>query len=867
MLTLRRRERVARLALVAMLGTLVLSLDESQTPPRDTPEPFPQRGVGKGQSAEGSGERRARSIHPKPLPRTQRVVRKGSDKPRRSGATRNRQVATASPAANDANSVPRAKSAPSSVGEALQSPKEQRALLQLFVNTEDKGEVIVILRDDDVLVPAVALARSGIGGPLSEDSSGYVSLSELRPGIEYTVDEEDLALHLAVAPELFATRVIDLRRRAPENIEYSNDASVYLNYAPRVTNNRAIDIFLELGAAAGPASFYSGVWGLWDHGFRRGLTNFTYDDRSSLNRIVVGDSFVTTGPLGGGAYLGGLTLMRSFELDPYLIRTPSFDFVDTASTPSTLEVYVNDTLVRRESVAPGTFKLEHLNAPAGAGATRYVIRDAFGYEKQISSEYYLSQGLLAQGLSDYTFSVGIRRDRVGLESFDYREPGFLLRHRVGVTKQLTLGFRGEAAESLLSGGSGLTFGTLLGQFDFALSASSANQESGYAGLLAHTYYSRKAGISTTLRIASDRYATISTSPTDDRDILQGAVSGSLALMRNLTASLQHSVAKSRDYGLSQRTSLRSSLRLTRELSLSVTANHWITEQSPRRLEAFVGLSWAAGNAVHASATAHVATDGSEALVDVHKPLPTGEGYGFRASAAAGNVERAHVLVQTQDSHGRYQASYDNVGGEHHTVLEASGSIVAVGGGGVFFSRPIGKSFAVLDVPEAANVRGYLENREVGRTNSSGKLLIPDLLPYYGNRVSIADSDLPADVGIDRTERIIAPPFRGGAVVRYEARTHRYFRGKVVMTRNDERIVPAYGEIALENGKSSDRFPLGRQGELELEGLSQGKYAFVVEHQGSLCRGSLEIPQTDTLISDLGQVRCVLDAKVDQGDNP
>lgn len=560
--------------------------------------------------------------------------------------------------------------------------------------------------------------------------------------------------------------------------------------------------------------------------------------------------------------------MRSFDLDPYLVRTPSFGFSDIASTPSTLEVYVNDSLIRRESLLPGSFKLAHLNAPAGAGATRYVIRDAFGYEQELASEYYVSQGLLAKGLSDYAFSVGARRARVGVESFDYGlGPGMLARHRVGLTNGLTLGFRGEAAENVVSGGSNLTLGTYIGQFDVALSASSAMLESGVAALLAHTYFSRKAGISTTLRLASDRYSTLSTSPSDDRDSMQAAVSGSLALSRNVSASMQHSVAKSRDFGFSQRTSLRSSMRLSRELSLSLTANHWVADHSPRALETFIGLSWAAGNSVHASATAHVAPGRAEGLVDVSKPLPAGTGYGFRASAAAGDVTRAHLLGQAQGPHGRYQASFDHVGGENRTVLEASGSIVAVDGGGIFFSRPVRQGFAVVHVPEAANVRGYLENREVGRTGSSGKLLVPDLLPYYGNRIAIADADLPADIGIETTERVVAPPFRGGAVVRFEARRHRYFRGTVIMTREDERRVPAYGEIAIEIREGTERYPLGRQGELELEGSMTGRYAFVVEYQGTSCRGSIEIPHTEDLISDLGEILCVIPATVSSEASP
>lgn len=859
------RARVSRFAFAPIVGTLLCSCLDNQSPPLPEQHEAPSPTRGHDPTSEASHESTLVESSPIESPpslhsRSAIPSRKDRAKRRRPGPLprTKRSSSTAAPAQPPAP-VAEAPEAQKRDVDELGPPKEdERALLQLFVNGVDQGEVAVLLRGDDVLVPEHALTRARLARALDPDPSGHVSLKTLRPSIAFTFDEDELALHLVVASELFEENVIDLRRTAPANIEYSNDASAYLNYAPRLTNGRTLDLFLELGAASGPNSFYSSAFGSLDHGFRRGLTNFTFDDPARMNRIVVGDTFVSTGPLGGGAYVGGLTLLRSFELDPYLVRTPSFDFTDSVSTPSTLEVYVNDSLVRRETLLPGTLRLANLSAPAGAGTTRYVIRDAFGYEQRLASEYYLSEGLLAEGLSDYAFSVGARRARLGTESFDYGlGPGMLLRHRLGLSRGLTLGFRAEAADDVVSGGSSMTLGSLMGQFDAALSGSSATSGNGFAALLAHTYFTRKAGISTTLRFASDSYSTLSTAPSDDRDSIQATVSGSFAWSRTLSTSMQHGVAKSRDFGLSQRTSLRSSMRLSRELSLAFTGSHWIAERSPRMLEAFLGLSWAVGSSVHASATAHVANDRAEGLVDVSKPLPTGTGYGFRASAAAGDVTRLYALGQAQGPHGRYQASYERVGGEDRTVLEASGSIVAVKGGGLFLSRPVRQSYAVVHVPEAEGVRGYLQNREIGRTSSSGKLFVPDLLPYYGNRISISDVDLPPDVGIESTERIVAPPFRGGAVVRFAARHHRYFRGHVVVLRGGDRIIPAHGEVVLEDAQRREIIPLGRQGELELEGFEKGRYSFVVEYRTASCRGDIEIPEAQDVITDLGEIVCVV----------
>jgi outer membrane usher protein FimD/PapC len=87
--------------------------------------------------------------------------------------------------------------------------------------------------------------------------------------------------------------------------------------------------------------------------FIRGYTSLTLDQRDSLRRWVIGDRFIGTGLLGGGAFLGGISVSRDFSLDPYLFRYPSLGFAGALLTPSTVDVYVNGILLRREQLPPG----------------------------------------------------------------------------------------------------------------------------------------------------------------------------------------------------------------------------------------------------------------------------------------------------------------------------------------------------------------------------------------------------------------------------------------------------------------------------------------------------------------------------------
>jgi len=124
---------------------------------------------------------------------------------------------------------------------------------------------------------------------------------------------------------------------------------------------------------------------------------------------MVGDSFAATTALGGSVILGGVGVTREFALDPYFVRQPLPRLSGAILSPSTLDVYVNGALVRQEAIAPGRFEVRNLPVTNGAGQVSYVVRDSFGRTQEYTSAYYGSPGLLAPGLSDYGYHLGLRR--------------------------------------------------------------------------------------------------------------------------------------------------------------------------------------------------------------------------------------------------------------------------------------------------------------------------------------------------------------------------------------------------------------------------------------------------------------------------
>jgi outer membrane usher protein len=176
-------------------------------------------------------------------------------------------------------------------------------------------------------------------------------------------------------------------------------------------------------------------------------------------------------------------------------------------------------------------------------------------------------------------------------------------------------------------------------------------------------------------------------------------------------------------------------------------------------------------------------------------------------------------------------------------------------GSIYATRPVQQSYALIRVPDVGGVRGFSSNQEVGRTSESGDLLVPDLLSYYGNRLSISDQDVPLDYSIEATEKVVSPPHRGGAIVSFPVRKVRSVTGSLTVREGGIAVVPASGELRVRVGESESVSPVGNGGEFYLENVPSGRHPAKVEFEGGTCRFLLEIPASAERFLNLGPVVC------------
>jgi len=736
-----------------------------------------------------------------------------------------------------------------------------RALLQLIVNEVDKGEVLAVRRADDVWVRTAELKSAGVDlGGTKQDFIGkdsYTSLASLAPGTSFTVDEKALTIRLTGRAGLQGTTKLDLSPRAPAGTLYSEDTSFFLNYAAETKGFSEYGAFGEAGLSIAGHLISSTIRRTEEGQVVRGLSNLTLNDRQHLTRWVLGDYFINGGNLGGSIFLAGINIERNFTLDPYYYFFPRPTLSGTALVPSTVNVYSDGGLLRQQTVAPGQFELDNLPVANGYRNNRVVVRDIFGRETEIISPFYLSTRVLQAGVSEYGFNAGFRREDVAAASWEYGTAVLSGRYRVGVTDNVTPGASVEISQRLANGALRLTAKSLLGEMDLSLAGSKEGGASGTAVSVTYSYLQRWFSIGASMRTASNQYATISLPSTGDRATLETTGFIGVPIGTKVNLNFEATRSQFRDTGTVNRAGASGNIRLSPNWSL-FSSNIWSQQVGSRATyDFFLGLSYFFGNNTTGFAFAQKQKGSTfERDIDgvrVQKSLPVGPGFGYQVEGTGGTDPHGLGQFQYQGDYGRYEAIYDSA--VKRPVFSLSGGVVAIGGS-VHATRVIDDGFVVIRTPGAPGVRGYINNQEVGVTDRRGEVVIPNnVLAYYGNRVSINDQDVPMNFRVDTTERTVAPPFRGGALVVFPVARLQILTGTVSVHRADGVHVPAYGQLTLSVNNQTVDSPIGKKGEFYLENVPVGAHDALIEDEDRHCRFVLVVPDSPDPILKLGEVLC------------
>ena len=735
------------------------------------------------------------------------------------------------------------------------------------VNEQDQGEhTLYLIGRDEFLVPLAALS-SWVRIPADVPSVmmegvAHVSLRSLAAA-RVRFDEMALELRIDFPPEAFAPQFFAYQesRRPPPTL--TNDFSGLLNYqlghgGSTIGGDSQLSATLE-------ASLHWREWLLRGQSFHvrteekgssvRGMTALTRDDPFGLTRLSLGDFTTGLTDLGGGVVLGGIGFARAFDLNPYLVKQPTATFRTMVELPSQVDLYVGDTRIYRQAVAPGPVELGNLSYLTGRRDVRVVVRDAFGRERELSFPFYFADRGLAAGLQDYSYGLGAIRDNLGSDSADYGALALVGAHRVGVNDWLTVGVQAEATRNLASGGPSVVLRSdTLGILSLSALAS-RDRTAARSGAASSVAYSFQRGPFAAF-LASRR----STRPF----VSLASREGSGPPLEENSASLSYSIERFGTLSASWRDSRTRDEQVTRSATLGYSvpiSRDWIFQATWRRnTGAFAGREIFASVQYVASRDfttfTSIRDDGRtrSGSVQVGNLLPEGEGIGYRLAADVASMPEGTTRVVSPEL--TYRSRYATVqanatsssgAGAASTGLysvSVSGSLAYVGGA-FGLSRSIDDSFAVTRIePPAAGVRVYLNQQETGRTDASGTLFLPRLISYVENHVGIDERDVPIDRSIEEKSRSLVPYARSGSVIAFNAPLLRSLSGSLKF-RRDGNLVPLEFVLVkiLVQGKSVE-MPTGRDGDFYIENLPAGDYPASVEVQGKTCRFTLSSPRSD-----------------------
>jgi outer membrane usher protein len=747
----------------------------------------------------------------------------------------------------------------------------QIIFLDLSINTVEKGQISAIIQGEDILLEAkdlesVGISIEGIGKAQIIEGKKYLSLSSLAPAIVYQFDVNLLKLALTSSPDrLTEVNVRDLYSRSilPADTVFTRDNSAYINYAVNYNRVQGLDnftAFSELGYSFGNSLANTTITRDGKGNVTRGISSLTYDDNKSLDRWTFGDSFANLGELGGNLTVGGVTASRQFSLNPYFISTPQdANIRGSIATPSTVEVYNNGVLIRREQLNPGQFELRNVERDSGLNNTTVIIRDSFGREQIIRTPFYFTSSVLQAGVSDYFVNVGLKRPSL-TDSNYYESPGLRGKYRWGINNFLTAGVRLETADQLFSGGGEIAWKLpAIGEIGIGAALSDSNGSKGWGGYARYNYIQKNYSLGASVRLLSNNYAHSSLTAINDRNLFDASIQASVKLSDTVGVAARYSRIESRDLGSGYAIGFDGNINLSADANFTLSATRSIQSgnQNNDSITANVNINLGPDN--RAILGIQQERSNPPAIVaQVEKSLGVSEDFGYRINTLT--RESGTDLTSNlryQNSTGLYQISYDRVRDIDNAGVSIAGGVIFIGGKTVF-SRPLfNNSYSLVQIPGIGGVRVTVNSTDVGRTNAAGDLIVTNLQPYYANSIGINLNDVPFDQRIEPTSKSIAPPVKAGASVTFLPQRIQNILGKVSIKSKLSIIVPKYGNLVITADKKTFSSPLGEQGEFYLENVPVGKHPATIEYDDKECKFNFDMPQIDRPTVELPMMNCIV----------
>lgn len=764
-------------------------------------------------------------------------------------------------------------------GPAAPASMDERTVIQLrpvdvTVNGGAAGNWILLDRNGALYATGEALDEWRIGkrpegGTVQHRGQTWYPLAAI-PGFGAQLNAVEQSAALRFAPGAFAaTRLVQeaQSRAALTPSIFSAFANYDLSYTRSTV--RGLDASEDLGALA--EFGVSGRWGLltsthlgrnltgYDSGnnprvLTRLETTYALDFPERNISLRVGDSATRPASWGRAVYFGGLQIGRNYGLTPGFITQPLPVVAGVSAAPSTVDLYINDSLRQTSQVPAGPFAIDNFPLLTGSGQARIVVRDVLGRETVIVQDFFSHANLLEEGLTDWSLELGAVRRNLGLENSNYgqRFGAGLWRH--GLSKTLTLETRAEVGTRTRGAGVGLVAALPFQLLAQAGVAGARNERAGTGQLwqAALSHSGTRHGFTLDVSGASAGFRQVGQDENTAPYRRQVAGSYNYQAGRLGTVGVGFALVEAGERGRIATYNANYSLPLPGNSVLTMNYVHVSDPEQTGGGNSF-GVSLFVPLERGISTSANVSHRGgrTEGFVSASQGLAGETGTSWRALTGYREDEpfaEGGLYLQTT----RALTTLDVSASRRQQTLRAGaqGGVVFADGQ-LFATRRVAESFAVVEVPGYPDVGINVFGNVVARTDAQGRALVWRLLPYQVNDIRLDPTELPISAELDTIEQQAVPALRSAVKITFPVRSGRGALVKIEF--DDGEPAPAGAEVFVGGGKEA--FYVARRGEAFLTGL-QDRNDVRLQWQGASCTIAITLPPgTPDDVARVGPVRC------------